>query len=365
MPVNQPPTPPWTLRRATPSDREAALVLTRRAFGVVRPGDDRIWDWLFLENPAAAGMYYSVADAGNRLAAQYPAIPVRTQHEGKVVTGLLSLHTATDPDFERKGLFTALARHLYAETANEAPIVFGFPNTNVAGARYGKLSWVELRPYPLLVRPLGNLASALRGYRPRLAPLGAVADLMVPALSLATSLVERHASRGGKVVEFDSFGPWADTLWESLAPEMGTCVVRDAAYLNWRFVQSPFPYRRFAFERDGRVVGFIVMRVAPWRESKLAYVMELMVAKDDRAAARALLAHLINAATDSGAAALYAIATKRHPHRPEMFRAGLLPLPSVAARHSFGVRVNGPGVVPNRLLHIDDWYLSPGDLDYV
>ena len=32
---------------------------------------------------------------------------------------------------------------------------------------------------------------------------------------------------------------------------------------------------------------------------------------------------------------------------------------------SFGVRVIGPGVAPSRVLHIDDWYLSSADQDWI
>jgi len=89
------------VRSVTPSDREAALELARRAFGRehVTPDAARRWDWIFVNNTSGTRMHYALADAGTRLAGQYAMMPVRLQHQGKPTFGLLSLDTATDPDF--------------------------------------------------------------------------------------------------------------------------------------------------------------------------------------------------------------------------------------------------------------------------
>jgi hypothetical protein len=275
-----------------------------------------------------------VADAGERLAGQYAAVPVRLQHAGTVVHALMSVQTATDPEFQRQGILSALANDLYDRTRERAPVVFGFPNPAVAPARYGRLGWVELRPFPLLGRPLAGLPLS----RPGRAP----------------------------VSTFESFGDWADELWEALAPSLGTCAVRDAAYLNWRFRDSPYEYECYGVERHGTIVAFAVLGFARSRGRRVAYVMELMARPDDAAAARSLIAHCAHVAGRSGARAIATIATHRHPHRSALLRAGLVPLPArLRSSFSFGVRHNGPGAVPNQLFHIDDWHLSPADLDYL
>jgi hypothetical protein len=292
-----------------------------------------LWEWLFVGHHAGAGAFV-VADAGERLAGQYATVPVRLQHAGSVVPALMSIQTATDPEFQRQGILSALAEDLYDRTRERTPVVFGFPNPAVAPARYGRLGWVELRPFPLLGRPLAGLPLSLPGREP--------------------------------VSTFESFGPWADELWGTLAPELGTCAVRDAAYLNWRFRDAPYEYERYAVERDGAIVAFAILGFARSRGRRVAYLMELMARQHDAAAARSLIAHCTRAAGRAGARAIATIATHRHPHRRALLRAGLIPLPRrLRSSFSFGVRHNGPGAVPNQLFHIDDWYLSPADLDYL
>lgn len=325
----------WTIRDATPDDRDASIELMERAFeeSPFSVDPQRLWEWLFVDHPAGPAAFV-VADAGDRLAGQYATVPVRLQHAGGVLPALMSVQTATDRDFQRQGILSALARSLYEGTRDRSPVVFGFPNPAVAPARYGRLEWVELRPFPLFGRPLAR------------APL--------PPL------------RRRGVSTFDSFGAWADELWEELAPDLGTCAVRDAEYLNWRFCRSPYDYTRFAVVRDGVVAAFAVLGFARSRGRRVAYVMELMARRGDAAAVRALIRSCSAAAAHSGARAISTIATRRHPHRGTFVRTGLVPLPQRLRRSfSFGVRHNGPGAVPNELFHIDDWYITPADLDYV
>jgi GNAT superfamily N-acetyltransferase len=325
----------WTIRDAHPEDRDASIELAYRAFedSPFSVDASMLWDWLFVGHPAGPGAFV-VADAGERLAGQYATVPVRLQHGGRVIPALMSVQTATDPAFQRQGILSALAENLYEQTRVDVPVVFGFPNPAVAPARYGRLGWVELRPFPLLGRPVAGL--------PPLRP------------------TRQH------ITTFESFGSWADELWEDVSPDLGTCAVRDSTYLNWRFCDSPYEYLRFAVVRNNAIVAFAVLGFARSRGRRVAYVMELMARAGDGAAARALVAHCLHAAGRSGARVISTIATRRHPHRRAFLRAGLLPLPRPLRRSfSFGVRHNGPGAVPNELFHIDDWYLSPADLDYV
>jgi len=327
----------------------------------------RRWSWIFLENTASARMHYLLADAGDRLAGQYATMPVRVQHTQKPVLGLLSLDTATHPDFGRQGIFTTLARQLYEEAAEEAPIVFGFPNVSSASGFYRKLDWVELRPFPLLVRPLGNARQALSAWRPGLAAVGQLVDLLTPLLRVFERMMQVPGKRQSASIQtLGGFSSWADELWDQLSPDLGTCAVRDAAYLNWRFCSGPSSYQRYGLHRGSAIAGFAVTAIRPSRAGKLAYLMELMVSNEDRAGARLLLAHACLEAARQGATAMLTLATRRHPHRRAMLQSGFVPAPQALRNGlSFGVRANGPGASPNSLFHIDDWYLSGADLDTI
>ncbi len=355
--------PPVTFRRARRDDRAAILSMRERSTGETQ--DPALWDWLFAHNTSNSQFYCQVAESDGVVVAQFAALPVRLTHLDDEVAGLAGVQMATDPRFRGRGIFTALGKELQAAVAGERPVVFGFPNVVSAPTFYEKLDWVELRPFPVLVRPLGNVREAVALRRPRLAPLARIADVLEPA-GLAPVWVARRAAErsGASVVLLDDFGEWTDGLWHRLRPLLGTCAVRDADFLRWRFCASPFPYIVYGLDRGAGPVGFAVLRL---REGKFADLMELMVPPGDRAGAGLLLGHAIREARSSGAVALRAMVSERHPHRAAFRRLGFLRMPArLRAAYSFGVCVlDRSAVTPNALLHIDDWYISGADLDYI
>src|SRR3954466_9062440 len=69
--------------------------------------------WRYRDNPAGQVIGADAWD-GERLAAHYVACPLEARIDGQVVKGLVSLNTATHPDYQGRGLFTKLAEAAYA-----------------------------------------------------------------------------------------------------------------------------------------------------------------------------------------------------------------------------------------------------------
>jgi GNAT superfamily N-acetyltransferase len=116
-------------------------------------------EWLYRHNPEG-GVVGMDAWAGDRLAAHYVTIPTRARVQGVEVRGLLSLNTATDPDFQGKGLFTRLASATYeAAAAQGFQFVTGFANANSTPGFIRKLAFQNVRQLQagLLVSPPRDL----------------------------------------------------------------------------------------------------------------------------------------------------------------------------------------------------------------
>ena len=345
----------WSVRQATAGDRDAAVALLARAHAgdAAAPPTKKEWDWLYLENTAGAGLQYLVADAGDRLAGQYATLPVRMQLAGSEQNALISLNTATDPDFQHQGIFTALAGRLYAKAAPRFAFVYGFPNERSAHGLFDRLQWVDLGRVPIVARLLRTPAQLRRARFP-------ISPFLV-ALRARDAAVGRL---GGVVEPIESFGDWADDLWWAVAPSLGICAVRDARFLEWRFAASPHEYYRWAFRSNGRVTGLAVSKIVEWHGARIAWLMELLVRPDERFCADALLSAVIADAHQSGAVAVCAPALPRAPYRGALARAAFVPLPRRFARDfSFGVRPFGDQ--HPEALSRDAWYLSGADFDWL
>ncbi len=86
--------------------------------------------WRYRDNPAGTVVGADAWD-GERLAAHYVTCPLEAAVEGRVARGLLSLNTATHPDYQGRGLFVQLAEAAYAQgTAGGYEFVIGVANAN-------------------------------------------------------------------------------------------------------------------------------------------------------------------------------------------------------------------------------------------
>jgi GNAT superfamily N-acetyltransferase len=102
--------------------------------------------WLYVANPDGAAVGFDAWD-GERLAAHYVCIPARAWVEGREVRVLLSLNTATHPDYQGQGLFTRLAAQTYeAGAAQGFDGVYGVANANSTPGFVRKLGFQLVRP---------------------------------------------------------------------------------------------------------------------------------------------------------------------------------------------------------------------------
>jgi GNAT superfamily N-acetyltransferase len=119
----------------------------------------RYLKWLYVDNPDGPAVGYDAWD-GEKLAAHYVCIPARAWVEGAEVPVLLSLNTATHPDYQGKGLFTKLAGMTYeAGAAQGFDGVYGVANANSTPGFVRKLGFQLVRPLEARVG-LGGLRHA-------------------------------------------------------------------------------------------------------------------------------------------------------------------------------------------------------------
>jgi GNAT superfamily N-acetyltransferase len=108
-------------------------------------------EWLYAANPAGPVLGFDAWE-GDRLAAHYACIPVRLQWDGAPRWALLSLNTATHPDFQGQGLFTKLAEATYAAAAEDGfALVHGVANANSTPGFVRKLGFHVVAPLDSLV----------------------------------------------------------------------------------------------------------------------------------------------------------------------------------------------------------------------
>lgn len=151
----------------SPAQLEAYARLLNASFGSDRFNPAAL-AWRYGDNPAGQVVGADAWD-GERLAAHYVTCPLEARIEGRVSQGLLSLNTATHPDYQGRGLFTRLAETAYAAGAAAGyGFVIGVANANSTPGFLKKLGFqhagrLQAGILPALPRRFSEVAVQYQG----------------------------------------------------------------------------------------------------------------------------------------------------------------------------------------------------------
>jgi hypothetical protein len=151
------------------------------------------------------------------------------------------------------------------------------------------LGWVE-------VAPLSSFAYALH---PSAVVEGKVAPMLKPLAATALwgrqrwRTVRATSDADADVREVDRFGADHDRLWARVGPRFTCAVVRDASYLNWKYVAQPGQhFRRLEIRRGEDIVAVVVVTTRdqePGYAYRRGFIIDLVVDPEDRPAVHAAL----------------------------------------------------------------------------
>jgi GNAT superfamily N-acetyltransferase len=143
--------------------------------------------------------------------------------------------------------------------------------------------------------------AARRGFSPvkKAAGLVGLGVTRAMAMKRARDIVARD---GALLQAVDRFDPAMDGAWLDLAKGYSVTRVRDAAYLNWKYVDHPWlDYRAFVATEGGRARGYMLWRPAPAGATETrAVIPDFLVGKGDARTLRLLAARVILDAASAG-----------------------------------------------------------------
>ena len=308
--------------------------------------DDAEFEWWFERSPARSYVI-SVAHADGRLVGMAAMSYFRTLLDGCERIVAVPVHVATDAAFRRRGVFSTLELR-NERLAGEAgiPLRITFPNAASHRVFVGDLGWRDLPGRRLWARPL-RTAAVVRYLARRASDAGG----MRPAAP--------HPSHraGVTVAPLERFDEQTDALWREAAAGENQ-FVRDATFLNWRYVDSPRDYRRFAAYAGSRLVGFVVMGHTIKHGVSSGFVADLVTSPDDEAASVALLGRCVDELAP-GTDALVALPARRQ--RAGFLRARFLP---THRRIRFIGKPLQDAAAPALGARSRAWHFTLGDFDF-
>ena len=341
------------IERYRPDDKRAVDALYRRVFGHDAAESSRLrWDWQYRRNPNNPGQEPEIwiAREGPALVGQYATMPVTLSLGAREVQASWGMDVMVAPERQRQGLGEVLFRTWDRNVG--ASLGLGLSDSSYK--LFQKLRWPDVGPVPCLVKPMTR--RALR--RPNW-PVGL--NRLVSAVTLPiVKIVARSRPLAAEVRMIHRFDDSFTILWEELAPKFGLAVRRDAAYLNWKYVNAPHVrYSIAALRRDDRNVGYAVYRHFTEPRGRVTLLVDFLADPDDEQGLLTLLRWVDREARQADSDKIRTFAMHAG-FRKALRRSGYFVVKSTM---EFVVKINRVEVDQSFYDRTDDWHITLGDSD--
>ena len=339
--------------RFRPDDRRGIETLYRRTHGPDEAEATRLrWDWQHRRNPGNPGGQPGiwVAREGPTVVGQYQTLPVRLSLRGIEVDGAWGADALVAPERDAQGVGEALVRAW--ERHAGAALALGVS----ADSRklLDRLHWPDARVVPCLVKPLTRRAVRLPNW-----PLAL--NRLISALTLpVVRVVSRSRPLRAECEPIRRFDTAFTTLWDRLALSFDLAVRRDAAYLNWRYIEPPHVrYSVVALKRQGEIHGYAVYRHRREPLGRVTMLVDFLVAPDDVSGLKTLLRWVDRAARaeDSDKVRCHVM---HAGFRKVLRRNGYF---LVKSNLDVSVKVNAVQVPKGFYDDTDNWHITQGESD--
>lgn len=272
-----------SIRPYRPQDEAAVLELLSASLGG-GPAGERAPDffrWKHFRNPFGES-YMLLGEVEGRLAGLRALMRWRFRAGDRTFRAVRAVDTATHPEHQGRGVFSALTLAALDALGGEVDFVFNTPN-RASGAGYLKMGWRMVGRPAVSVR-VRKPARFLGGLR-TLGRAGPPAD-PPPALDAETA--------AEALADEDAVGA---LLAASGNGEARLHTPKDVAFLRWRYADVPsLDYRAVRLSGADGLAGLALFRIRPRGRLWECAVAEVITGRGDRRAAGRLLRDAARAA---------------------------------------------------------------------
>jgi hypothetical protein len=352
--------PACIARPATFADLDAVSDLLHRVFGVRHTVEFLRWK---LTGCAGRLIGSTVLAADRRIVGFLGQIPVRIRVADREVLAAQGTDAGILEEYRRLDVFLGMIQTSVLEMkAAGVELTYGTANADFGPLAMQLFGRKRLAPVPLLVRPLS----------PGDVSLGWGARLLACALSASDRLNEREPAalrdrfRMARITRFDER---FDRFWREVQDDYPVMLVRDAAHLNWRYVDAP----NVAYERigivdvaAGRIAGYAVLGLRRRNGRLRGHIADLVTARNGDPRIVNLLVRAAVAWLRAQAADVAEVWALPHTHlRRTLVCRGFIPRRTGPGGFQVSALATAADASPLRADEAGSWFLSMGDSDTV
>lgn len=262
----------FEIRPATNADREHVIKL----MGGIYSGDmHERYTWLYENNPHGKALSWVAVERESGEPVGCTSIfPRRVMVNGRERIGGIGGDCVIEPRVRRQGLATALHAISFTHMRERGvDFMYGPPTPNNLGALVKAGSHLVTN-YKRWVRPL-TPRGAYRAAFSRVPTKGQAQLASIPIMVL--DRLTKSGASGFTVEQVYEFGSDFNAMFERAATTHKVACVRDAEYLDWRYLEAPGRRQTpLAVRHRGELVGFLAIE----RAGEFAAIADLFSAPD-------------------------------------------------------------------------------------
>ncbi len=352
-------------------DREGVRALARVCFpdsDIAEPG---YLDWQYDQNPSGQ-VYELITKNPEMVTGHCAAIPLRYKIGPQIRMGSAAVNVMTHPDYRGRGIFIILHKEVFERCRQEgSSFTFGFSNEYSHKNCLRRLDYQEMGRFPLWILPF-DLNRIMKSSQPKRGILmRSIASAANPFWRRGLAALNlRLKDRSVQIEKVVTFTEEFDRFWHKVKPDHTNILIRERAYLQWRFTNHPTrKYDVFTARSRGEMRGYLVARITEIEGIPCAMLVDVLVEKtpEGKRAAKTLIAAFNRHARAQGAALGLCLMLRHSPVVQTLRRNGYIICPKAFLPREFPILLhwNSPGPAPADLLAINNWYLTLGDYDAV
>lgn len=347
------------MRKVQRNDFESLTDLYSEVYGV--NFNKSYWDWKYFQNPSGEHIMY-VALEGEKVVGETGTIAVKIKYGDDSFPSSQTCDITVLPEYQKGGTFLKLYKLTNDENIIQNNLIcygFSVPTTLKISTKLMRFRPVcRVYRWVLLLNPTPYIAKKLK--------ISSVSKILGYLGKIFIKLYSKrnYISSKDRVSEISRFDERFDQFWEERKRDYGIMVIRDSAYLNWRYINNPVKrYKIFSYELDNKIKGFIVLTTVI-EELRRGIIMDIMVDPEERDAVDYLLSAAIDFFWNEKADVITIWVPEHIPLAKLIERWGFV---KRETQHNLIVRLiqkDEKRVIPEYIMNPGNWYFTLGDSDY-
>ncbi len=342
-------------------------ILKLRGLVLSSPKDMDWWIWQHKQNPAGHAVFTIAEDEGEReIVGHFGYIPLKFKIESDICLVVAAVDSMVRHGYRGYGIYSQSRQELLKIGGrNNFIFEYSFPNLNMLpiNRKYGITP--VFQKTPLWVKPL-----RVRNVVTRYLKNGSILASLITAIGKGLVRITDRSidcEIRTQVREVKEIDERFDTLWHQASSHHKIMLIRDRAYLDWRYVKKPdADYTIYISEDRDKLLGYIVLRTIVDNGLRIGWIVDILTSYKDNPASIDLLTKAVQYFKAIGIDMVLCVMPPKAYLAASLIKHGFLMI-SKWRRHKYQIfcEVIIPKY-PESLLHNpDNWYLTRGDSDLI